>query len=61
MVFGITAFFLAKEKGRNIPLWTVIGCIPLVNMFFIWFFIGAANLKTEQKLEEILRSIRTKV
>ena len=61
LVFGITSYFLAKEKGRNILLWTVVGFIPLLNMFFIWFFIGATNLKTEQKLDEIIRSISTKI
>ena len=61
ILFGITSFFLAREKGRNVPLWTVIGFIPLLNMFFIWFFIGAANLKTEQKLDKIISSISTKV
>ncbi len=52
--FGITAHLLAKEKGRNVTLWTILGCIPLINMFFIWFFIGAANLKLEKKIDQLL-------
>ena len=60
MLFGVTAHFLAKEKGRNVTWWTILGCIPLVNMFFICFFIGAANLKLERKIDQLLeqQSIR---
>ncbi|CAA6696727.1 Unannotated [Lentimonas sp. CC19] len=49
-----TAFALAKDKGRNVPLWTVLGLIPVLNFFLIWYFVGASNLKHEAKLNEIL-------
>ena len=55
LLVGITANFLAKEKGREVWLWTTLGCISFVNFFFIWFFVGAANLKTERKLDELLK------
>jgi len=52
---AITANLLAKEKGRNVTLWTVLACIPLLNFFCMSFFIGAANLKLERKIDELLQ------
>ena len=57
---GITARKLAKEKGRNVTLWTVLGFIPLVNYFCIMFFIGAANLRVERKLDELHALLNTR-
>ena len=52
---AILANLLAKEKGRNITRWTVLGAIPLVNWFCLWFFVGAANLRVERKIDELLK------
>ena len=54
LALGGTAFVLAKEKGRNVLLWTLLGLIPVLNFFLVWFFVGASNLKHEAKLNEIL-------
>jgi len=54
IAFGVTAHCLAKEKGRKVVLWTILGCIPVINFLLIWFFIGAANLKLERKVDELL-------
>lgn len=55
---GFIARMLAKEKGRNIPLWTVLGFIPFVNYFCFVFFIGAANLRLEKKIDQLLEKHR---
>ena len=55
VTLGITAYLLAKEKGRNVVLWTVLGSIPVVNFFCISFFIGAANLRLERKIDQLLQ------
>ena len=55
LIVGLTAHFLAREKGRNVVLWTILGCIPLINFFFIWFFVGATNLRLEKKLDLIIQ------
>ena len=49
---------LAKEKGRNVVLWTILGLVPIVNWFCMLLFIGAANLRLEKKLDEILDTLR---
>ena len=55
---GFIARALAKDKGRNITLWTVLGFIPLINMFCVPFFIGATNLRLEKKLDAIDAMLR---
>ena len=52
-IFGIVAHMLAKEKGRNVTLWTVLGLIPVVNIFCMWFFVGAANLRLKKKIDQL--------
>ena len=54
LFFGPIAFFLAKEKGRKVTLWTVLGFIPLVGYACMPFFIGAANLRLEEKIDRLL-------
>lgn len=57
LLMAIAANLLAREKGRNITKWTILALIPVVNFACIWFFIGAANLHTERKLDEILKRL----
>ena len=51
---AIVAFMLAREKGRNVVKWTILGAIPIFGFLFIWYFVGAANWKHEKKLDDIL-------
>lgn len=51
---GPVAFLLAREKGRNVVLWTILGFIPILNYFFLAFFMGAANLRLESKIDRLL-------
>ena len=55
---GFQALFLAKDKGRNVVLWAIVGFMPFVNFFCIWYLIGASNLRHEQKLDEILSRLQ---
>ncbi len=55
-IFSLVAHMLAKEKGRNVLLWTILGFIPVVNIFCMWFFVGAANLRLEEKIDRLLKS-----
>lgn len=56
---GIVARMLAKEKGRNVTRWTVLGFIPIVNYFCLFFFIGAANLRLEKKFDQLLERLNS--
>ncbi|PFH07810.1 hypothetical protein BCF11_0151 [Collimonas sp. PA-H2] len=55
--FGVTANLLAKEKERNVMTWTILGIIPMVNFVCIWYFAGAANLKLERKMDELITKL----
>lgn len=56
LLMAIPAHMLAKEKGRNVTLWTVLALIPVVNFACVWFFIGAANLRLERKIDALLEA-----
>ena len=51
---GIISYKLAKDKSRNVALWTVLGCMPLINYFCIIYFVGASNTRIEEKLDKLL-------
>ena len=52
---AIMANLLAKEKGRKVRKWTILGAIPLINGWCWIYFIGAPNLRLEQKVDELLK------
>lgn len=58
VIFAVVAHFLAKDKGRNVGLWTVLGAIPIVNWLCIWYFIGASNLRMEKKVDDLIQILR---
>ena len=61
LLMAVSAYLLAKEKGRNVALWTILALIPIVNFACIWFFIGASNLKLERKLDALVEQLNTSV
>lgn len=58
--FGVTAYLLAQEKGRNAALWTILGVIPVLNIFCLYYFMGAVNMKLERKVDELIELVRSK-
>ena len=58
VIIAVYANILAREKGRNVTKWTILGLIPGVNLFCMWFFVGAANLRLERKVDELLEATR---
>jgi hypothetical protein len=58
VAFGFTARFLAKDKGQNVGLWTVLGFIPFVNFLCFWYFVGASNLRVEKKIDNLIRLLQ---
>ncbi len=45
---------LAIEKGKNVVLWTILACIPIVNFIILWYIVGTPNKRLEDKLDKIL-------
>lgn len=52
MVFIINR--LAKEKGKNVSLWTILACIPFVNMIILPYIVGTPSKIHEEKMNRIL-------
>jgi hypothetical protein len=59
VLIAIPAHLIAKDKGRNVPLWTILGLIPLVNYVCMFFFVGASNLRLEKKIDALLEQNRS--
>jgi amino acid permease len=53
-MIAVIAYLLAREKGRNVAVWTILGAVPFVNFICVWFFIGASNLRLERKIDQLL-------
>jgi hypothetical protein len=51
---GFIANALARDKGRNVTKWTILGFIPIVNFICLSFFMGAANLRLERKVDDLI-------
>ncbi|BDX38717.1 hypothetical protein CYCD_20720 [Tenuifilaceae bacterium CYCD] len=45
---------LAKEKGKNVILWTILACIPFVNFFIIPYIVGTPSKTQDEKLNMII-------
>ena len=59
VVITVSSYLLAKDKGRNVVKWTVLGAIPFLNIFCIWFFVGATNLRLERKIDSLVARLAT--
>jgi uncharacterized membrane protein (GlpM family) len=55
---AIVAYHLAKDKGRNVVLWTILGIIPFINFLFILYFVGASNLRMEKKIDSLMEALK---
>ena len=44
---------LAREKGMSVSLWTLLGIVPVFNLFFLVYLVGATNRHVAEKLDKI--------
>ncbi|MFT3739827.1 MAG: hypothetical protein QM786_13810 [Breznakibacter sp.] len=52
MIFVIRG--LAKAKGKDLTLWTVLACIPFVNFIVLPYIIGVPSKIQEDKMDKII-------
>lgn len=57
LLMAVSAYLLAKDKGRNAVLWTILAFIPILNFACMWYFVGASNLKLERKLDALMNQL----
>ncbi len=50
-------YFLAKEKGKNVLLWTLLSIIPIVNYFILFYLIGTPDLIISNKLDKLIKEV----
>ena len=55
MIFVIRK--LAKEKGKDVVLWTVLACIPLVNFIVLPYIVGTPSKIHEDKMDKIIEAL----
>ena len=48
---------LAKDKGKNVALYTILGIIPLVNYYILFYLVGTTNKAMEEKIDKVLSII----
>lgn len=55
MIFVIRK--LSKEKGKDVVLWTVLACIPLVNFIILPYIVGTPSKILEDKMDKIIETL----
>jgi hypothetical protein len=55
MIFVIRK--LAKEKGKDVILWTVLACIPIVNFIVLPYIVGTPSKILEDKMDIIIETL----
>jgi hypothetical protein len=55
MIFVIR--ILAKEKGKDVVLWTVLACIPVVNFIILPYIIGTPSKIIEDKIDKVIETL----
>jgi len=49
---------LAKEKGKDATLWTILGLIPGINIYSLLYLFGASSTILERKIDKILAQMK---
>ena len=54
---GIITIMLSKRKGRTAFWWKIVGFIPMVGYYFIFYLVGITDKAVYDKLDDIGRSL----
>jgi hypothetical protein len=49
---------IAKEKGKDVTLWTILGLIPVINIYSLLYLFGASSTILEGKIDKILAQMK---
>jgi hypothetical protein len=55
MIFIIRA--LAREKGKDVILFTILACIPILNFITLPYIVGTPSKILEDKIDKILETL----
>jgi hypothetical protein len=45
---------IAREKGKDVTLWTIIGLVSVINFYSLFYLFGASSTTLERKIDKIL-------
>ena len=45
---------LAQQKHKNVLLWTILGLVPWVNLYALWYLVGTVNDQLEEKIDRLI-------
>ena len=49
---------IAIEKGKDVTLWTILGLIPVINIYSLLYLFGASSTILEEKIDKILAQMK---
>jgi len=49
---------IAKGKGKDVTLWTILGLIPVINFYSLFYLFGASSTILERKIDKILAQMK---
>ena len=49
---------LAKEKGKDTSLYTILGIIPILNYFILLYLIGASDENLNNKIDQMITLLK---
>jgi uncharacterized membrane protein len=50
--FGVISFFLARRKGISVLKWTILGVIPIINVFCVIYLVGLPPNTTDDLADQ---------
>lgn len=49
---------IAKEKGKDVTLWTILALIPVINIYSLLYLFGTSSTILEGKIDKILAQMK---
>lgn len=58
VIFAIAGFLIARRKGKNPALFTVLSFVPLINITVICYLVALTDQEVYDRLERIERLLQ---
>ncbi len=58
---GIVTIMLAKRKGHTSFWWKIIGFVPLIGFYPLWYIVGITDKAVYDKLDAISEALERRI
>ncbi len=58
---GIVMIMLAKRKGHTSFWWKIIGFVPVIGWYPLWYLVGITDKAVYDKLDEINGALKHRI